>query len=346
MTVDDALLRNELAADFRPMDNKGGGCESNALPGAVDCTDCILEEEACFIGVSQHVAQLKKFVTAQAAQPQLVLLLGESGLHCEQVARAIHQLSGRTSHFFRSVDTRAYNAAALNELLFSPAGLVDSCRGGTIFIDEVSKLPLPLLYRFAILAEGLDQRTHSGGTISGRLILAASESWPNPMAKNEPFADVVGVLQPAVFRLRPLRERSEDIPYLVIYLADRIACRLHKGRHNVSPEALALLAAYDWPGNIDELETVLESVITHTPPPEVSEVLLPSRIRRVKFGQIPEEGINLFQAVADYEQSLIEQALRQAGGKQSAAAQLLGLRPQTLNTKLKRSHDTNLDESG
>ncbi len=345
MTVDDALLRNELAANFRPMEKESGDGESTVLPSAVDCTDCILEEEACFIGVSQHVAQLKEFVTARAAQSQPVLLIGEPGLHYEQVARAIHQVSGKPPHSFCTVDTRAYNAAALNELLFSPAGLVESCRDVTIFIDEVSKFSLSLLYRFAILVEGLDQRTRAGATTGSRLILAASENRPDPYARNESLMDLVGVLQPIVFKLKPLRERSEDIPYLVVYLADRIACRLHKGRHNISSEALAQLAAYDWPGNIDELETVLESVIAHTPPPEISETLLPSRIRGTKFGQIPEEGINLFQAVADYEQGLIAQALRQAGGKQSAAAQLLGLRPQTLNTKLKRSHDTNHDES-
>jgi DNA-binding NtrC family response regulator len=343
MRVDDALLRNGSAADFRATD-KGGG-ESIALPSAVDCTDCILEEEACFIGVSRHVAELKKFVAAQAAQSQPVLLLGEPGLHCEQIARAIHQLSGKPPHTFCAVNTRDYNAAALNELLFSPTGLVESCRSGTIFIDEVSKLSLSLLYRFAILLEGVDQRARSGAATESRLILAASEGWPDSSARNEPFADVAAVLQPAVFRLRPLRERSEDIPYLVIYLADRIACRLHKGRHHIAPEALAMLAAYDWPGNIDELESVLESLIAHTPPPEINEALLPSRIRRTKLAQIPEEGINLFQAVAEYEQGLIAQALRQTGGKQNAAAQLLGLRPQTLNTKLKRSHDANHDES-
>jgi DNA-binding NtrC family response regulator len=346
MEVDDALLRDKLAANFRPLGQASDQSEVTALPSTVDCTDCILEDEACFIGVSQHVAQLKKFVTAQASQPEPVLLLGEVGLRCEQVARATHQLSGKPPHSFHAIDARAYNAAAFNELLFSATGLVESGRDGTIFIDEVSKLSLPLLYRFAILVEGLDQRARSSAATGVRLILAASESGPDPAEKNEPSTNVVAVLQPAVFRLKPLRERSEDIPYLVIYLADRIACRLHKSRHNVPPDAMTLLTTYDWPGNIDELETVLESVIAHTPPPEIIEALLPSRIRRTKFGQIPEEGINLFQAVAEYEQGLIAQALRQTGGKQSAAAQLLGLRPQTLNTKLKRSQDTNLDESG
>jgi DNA-binding NtrC family response regulator len=344
MTVNDDLLRNEAATDFRPLER--AACDSGSnTPCGVDWTDCVLEEEACFIGISYYVSQLKTFVVGQAARQQPVLLFGEQGLRREQVARAIHQLSEKPSHTFRMVDTRSHSETSLYELLFAPGGLVEACQEGTIFIDEAAKLSLPLLYRFALPLEKLQQRAHPGLPVGPRLILALNESGPEQISKGDPFNQVMAVLQPAVFRLRPLRERSEDIPYLVIYLADRIACRLDKGRHNVSPEVMRMLAAYDWEGNIDELETVLESVIAHTPPPEINETLLPARIHQARLRKIPKAGINLFQAVDEYERELIAQALQQAGGKQSAAAQLLGIRPQTLNTKLKRSHDLNLEES-
>jgi DNA-binding NtrC family response regulator len=340
MTVD-ALLPNEPAG-FRPLE--ASNVEPDARSCAVDCTDCTLEEEACFIGISHYVTQLKEFVAGQALRQQPVLLSGEQGLRREQVARIIHQLSGKPPHSFRAVDARLYSEAALYELLCAPGGLVEACQAGTVFIDEAARLPLPLLYRFAVPLEGLQQRAQSGAVAGPRLILATNESGLEQSARNDAFTNVMAVLQPAVFKLRPLRERSEDIPYLVIYLADRIACRLHKGRHNVSPEALAMLTAYDWEGNIDELENVLESLIAHAPPPEIGETLLPARIRRAKLGKIPEEGINLFQAVEEYERELIAQALRRAGGKQITAAKLLGLRPQTLNMKLKRSQDLSFDE--
>jgi DNA-binding NtrC family response regulator len=341
MTVD-ALLPNEPAAGFRPLE--AGKLEPHASSCPVDCTDCTLEEEACFIGISRYVTQLKEFVAVQALRQQTVLLSSEQGLRSEQVARIIHQLSGKSPHTFRAVDASLYSEAALYDLLFSSGGLVEVCQAGTIFIAEAERLSLPLLYRFVVPLEGLQQRAQVGATAGPRLILATNESESERSADSSAFANVVAALQPAMFKLRPLRERSEDIPYLVVYLADRIACRLHKGRHNVSPEALELLTAYDWEGNIDELESVLESVIAHTPPPEISETLLPSRIRRAQLRKIPEEGINLFQVVEGYERELIAQALRQTSGKQIAAAKLLGLRPQTLNMKLKRSQDLSFGE--
>ena len=143
--------------------------------------------------------------------------------------------------------------------------------------------------------------------------------------------------RPCSFRLKPLRERSEDIPDLVNLCAGRLARRLGRGEIVIQREMLESLVAYDWLENFDELEGVLESAIRHAPPLEITEAMLPPRVRFAGFHRIPEEGISLREAVEQFEKSLITAALQQTGGVQTRAAQLLGLRLQTLSMKLKRS---------
>ena len=99
---------------------------------------------------------------------------------------------------------------------------------------------------------------------------------------------------------------------------------------------MKVLAGYEWEGNIDELEAVLESAIASTPPQQIEESLLPERLRYVTRAAIPPSGIDLPKLVDDYERALVEAAMRQTGGNQTRASRLLGLRVQTLNMKLKR----------
>lgn len=100
--------------------------------------------------------------------------------------------------------------------------------------------------------------------------------------------------------------------------------------------AMKMLADYSWEGNIDELESALESAIANTKPQQIDESLLPSRVRYAALKAIPTTGIDLPQMVDDFERNLIETALRQTGNNQTKASALLGLRVQTLNMKLKR----------
>lgn len=312
--------------------------ESNLLPTAVKGSECLLDTEGYFIGISTHLKQLRKFVAAQAASQRPVQLCGEAGLQPQHVARMIHQLSGKPQHSFQVVNAQAYTATALYELFYAPGGLVATCQTGTIFLTEAAELPLSLFYRFAIPAEPQPQQARHHSAAGPRLILAVTEPWTKQTRLRDSFEHPLAALQPAVFKLKPLRERSEDLPYLITYLADRIASRLHKGKHHISTDVMTLLTAYDWGGNLDELESVLESIIAHTPPPEISEALLPARIRQPLRRKIPVQGINLFQVVEAYENELIVQALRQTGDKQNAAAHLLGIKPSTLSNRLKRLH--------
>ncbi len=305
------------------------------------------ESYESFTGVSQNVADLKAFVGAQAAQMHPVLLIGERGLRQEQVARVLHQASAEWSQPFFAVNAHGLSSEALHTLLFGPQGqtgyggqngMIETVKQGTIFINELTSLPLLLQQRFAVYLE--EQRWRErGGQWRQRLIFASEWNPADRTAENRIAYGLVEMLRPFSFTIKPLRERSEDIPYLVKQLVVRITQRLHKGEHEISSGALHALQEYTWAGNLDELEAVLESAINCLPLPHIEEASLPSRIRYARLNSLPPDGVDLPQIVDDFERDLIATALKQCGNSQTKASKLLGLRVQTLNMKLKRYSD-------
>lgn len=295
----------------------------------------------CFIGVSPHITELKEFVSAQAAPSQPVLLAGERGLRQEQIARVLHQASGRRGQPFFAVNARGFDDDALDHLLFGSGGAMEAIKRGTIYINELIELPVLAQQRLAVYIEEQRWRAGSGRTTGPRLVFATADDNAARTAENRLAFGLAEQLRSSSFRLKPLRERNEDIPYLAGHLAARIAIRLGKGVHEITPEAMDLLMLYEWKRNIDELEAVLESAIANTPPPRIDEALLPGRVRHATLRMIPPDGIALPLLVDDYERSIIETALRQTAGNQTKAARLLGLRVQTLNMKLKRFAELN-----
>ena len=292
--------------------------------------------EECLIGASAHVAELREFIRRQAAHQQTVLLIGERGLRQEQLARALHQECARRASPFLAVNARGLSTEALHQLLFGPRGLIENCRGGTIYLNELVNLPQVLQQRFAAYLEDQRWRAQTGDPVCHRLVFATEWRPEELRAENRIAYGLVEMLRPHSFTLKPLRERREDIPHLASYLADRAARRLGKGPHLISPAAMKLLLKYSWEGNIDELEAVLESVVTFMPRARLDEGALPARMRQATRQSIPPGGIDLARAVESFERSFIDRALEQTGGNQTRASRLLGLRVQTLNMKLKR----------
>lgn len=307
-----------------------------------------LDQYECFIGVSTNVADLKQFISVQATHQnaeKATLLIAERGLRQEQVARMLHQASENWAQPFFAVNAHSLDSEALHSLLFGPRGMIETCQEGTIYINELTRLPAILQQRFAAYIEEQRWRGFSGSRNSGSLIgnkngprlIFATECDPNEIkAENRIGYGLVELLKPAGFTIKPLRERSEDIPYLANFLLARIVRRLGKGQHEISSGAMKMLADYSWDGNIDELEAALESAVNNTKPQQIDESLLPSRVRYSALKSIPTTGIDLPQMVDDFERRLIETALRQTGNNQTKASALLGLRVQTLNMKLKR----------
>lgn len=296
------------------------------------------ENYECFAGVSQNIADLKAFIGVQAQQTHPVLLIAERGLRQEQIARVLHQASGQWSQPFFAVNAHGLSSEALHGLLFGPNGMVETVKQGTIYINELTSLPLLLQQRFAVYLE--EQRWRERGSQWRQRLIFASEWNPaDRTAENRIAFGLVEMLRPFSFTVKPLRERSEDIPYLTRQIAARISQRAHKGGHEITPAAMHALQEYHWEGNLDELEAVLESAINCLPPPQVDESVLPSRIRYAQLKSLPPEGVDLPQIVDDFERNLIATALQQCGNSQTKASKLLGLRVQTLNMKLKRYSD-------
>lgn len=300
-----------------------------------------LSQFECFAGVSPNVVSLKEFISVQASQSQPTLLIGERGLRQEQIARVLHQASEHWAQPFYAVNAHSLSSDALHTLLFGPRGVIENCQRGTIFINELTSLPPLLQQRFAAHLE--EQRWHARSGRLGNQRLIFSTAW-NPCeirADNRIAYGLVELLKSTSFVLKPLRERSEDIPYLASHLLEKVVRRLSKGPHEISSSAMKILIEYRWESNIDELEATLESAVMCTPPHDIDETLLPSRVRYATLKAIPTGGIDLHQLVDVYERGIIETALRQTNGNQTRAAVLLGLRVQTLNMKLKRFAEQN-----
>ncbi|MBO0862420.1 MAG: sigma-54-dependent Fis family transcriptional regulator [Chloracidobacterium sp.] len=294
------------------------------------------ENYECFIGVSPNVSDLKRFIGVHASQTHPILLIGERGLRQEQIARVLHQASAQWAQPFFAVNAHGLGAEALHNILFGPQGMVETVRHGTIYINELTSLPPILQQRFAVYLEEQRWRGRDG---SQRLVFASEWNPADRTAENRIAYGLVEMLRQLSFTIKPLRERSEDIPYIANHLVSRIAQRLGKGISVITPEALAVIAGYDWQENLDELESVLESAVNCLPPQQIDESVLPPHIRYAHLKSIPPDGIDLPQIVDDFERNLIATALDQSGGSQTKASKLLGLRVQTLNMKLKRYTD-------
>lgn len=318
---------------------------SHALPSLVEAPQVLPQDYECFIGVSTHVAELKEFISVRASQPQPTLLVGERGLRQELIARALHESSKQRRQPFFSVNAHGLSHDALHSLLFGPHGVIETCPRGTIYVNDLTTLSLLLQQRFAVYLEEQRWRTSSTAQSHQRLIFSTEWKPVELNAENRLAYGLIEQLRHSSFVLKPLRQRTEDIPYLIEHLAKRIAQRLNKGTHTITATAAKLLTEYRWERNIDELEAVLESAISCSPPLKIDESLLPTHLRHATLEYIPPDGIDLPQMVDDYERTLIETALKQTGGVQTRAAQLLGLRAQTLNMKLKRFPDLRVKES-
>jgi DNA-binding NtrC family response regulator len=300
-----------------------------------------LEQFDCFIGVSPHLTELREFISVQAAALQPVLLIGERGLRPEQIARALHLASEHRDQPFFAINARALGEDALHQLLFGPRSMLENMRRGSIYVNELTGLPSLVQQRFAAYIEEQRWGARSGRKPAQRLIFATEYNQASRNAENRLAYGLIEQLRASSFLLKPLRERSEDIPYLINHLASRVAKRLSKEERKITNEAMRTLAEYSWERNIDEMESALESMLANAPPPEIDENLLPERVRYASLRTIPPTGIDLSAVVDDYERSLIETALRQTAGNQTKAGRLLGLRVQTLNMKLKRFAELN-----
>jgi PAS domain S-box-containing protein len=303
------------------------------------------------VGASNALRAVLSDVSKVAPTDSTVLITGETGTGKELIARAVHKRSQRSSRPFVSVNCAAIPRDLIASELFGHEkgaftgamqrrlGRFELAEGGTIFLDEIGDLPAETqIALLRVLQEREFERI--GGTVSirtdVRLIAATNRDLQAAMAENTFRSDLFYRLNVFPIKVPPLRERREDIPLLIAYFIDRYARKAGKRIRNVNKKSLELLQSYPWPGNIRELQSVIERsvIVCETENFSVDE----SWISRAPLASEPEGRPELSRRLAAQEKEMIEAALRESGGRvsgPSGAAVKLGIPGSTLDTKIR-----------
>jgi two-component system response regulator PilR (NtrC family) len=258
------------------------------------------------------------------------------------VARSIHAEGDRSEHRFVALNCAAIPENLLESELFghvkgaftgafqNKAGLFELADGGTLFLDEIGELTLPIQVK---LLRAIQEKTFRrvGGTVDGhvdvRIVAATNRRLEEEVAAGRFREDLFYRVNVIEIPLPPLRERVDDIPLLVAHFTEKYGRELGKEVDGFSEEATACLLAYPFPGNVRELENVVERATALSRDRTIGiEALPPSLLAPTARGpvsQIPRDGIDLESTVNEFERTLLAEALRMSGGVKKKAAQLL-----------------------
>jgi two-component system response regulator PilR (NtrC family) len=286
-----------------------------------------------------------------------VLISGESGTGKEVVARALHFSGARFEQPFVPVNCGALPEHLMESELFGHVkgaftgathdkdGLLLTANRGTVFLDEIGELPLPLQVK---LLRALQERSIRpvGASheipVDIRVVAATNLDLAEQVAQGQFRTDLYYRLNVITIAIPPLRDRREDIPLLVEHLLARLAAEYGTAVKQVSADAMRLLLSHDYPGNVRELSNILERASTLTTSEEIDVGDLPPEVSSQRAAPhpldftLPEEGIDLDQALEKMERSLIDQALERTKGVRTKAAELLGVSFRSLRYRLKK----------
>jgi DNA-binding NtrC family response regulator len=310
-------------------------------------------ESGGLVGGSPAFQRIVRAVGEVAEQRTTVLITGESGTGKEIVARAIHANSPRRGRPFVAVNCAAIPEALLESEFFghikgsftgalaNRVGRFAQAEGGTLFLDEVGDMPLALQ---AKILRVLQERSYEpvGATTPRatdvRIIAATNRDLNARVAEGTFREDLYYRLAVFPIHLPPLRERAEDIPLFLDRFVEQLAPTLGKRGIRFSADAVARLAGYRWPGNIRELQNCVERSLISAHGAVIEADDLPSYISTAPAAPPATAGFptDLDAEVAEYERRRIVEALRQAGGVQVRAAELLGINERSLWHRLKK----------
>jgi formate hydrogenlyase transcriptional activator len=303
------------------------------------------------VGTSAPLQTVLSRISKVAPTDSSVLITGETGTGKELVARAIHRRSRRSLRTFVSVNCAAVSRDLIASELFGHEkgaftgaiqrrlGRFELAEGGTIFLDEVGELPAETqIALLRVLQEHEFERVGGTGSIrtNVRVIAATNRDLEGAIAAGMFRSDLFYRLNVFPIEMPPLRERREDIPVLVEYFIDRYARKAGKSFQAVNKKSLDLLQSYPWPGNIRELQNVIERsvIVCETESFSVDESWLSGQPRASE----PKGQLELSQKLAAQEKAIIEAALRESRGRvygPSGAAAKLGLPRSTLESKIR-----------
>ena len=301
------------------------------------------------IGSSLRFQDVLQGIDAVASVDCTVLLRGETGTGKEVVARAIHEGSQRRLNRFVALNCAAVPAALLESELFGhergaftgaltqTTGRFQAADHGTLFLDEIGDLPLELQPKLLrVLQEREFERLGSGRTqqVDVRVIAATNQDLQRMVQEGKFRADLYYRLHVFPLSVPPLRERREDIPLLTRYFVQKHAQRMGRGIDTIPSSALEALMRYDWPGNIRELQNVLER----------SVILTSGNTLRVAMPDVTDTGtktaLNRHSKTSESSErqrivKALEDARGQVGGSDGAAARL-GLKRTTLQSRMRK----------
>ena len=310
------------------------------------------------IGRSRKMKQVFDLIMQAAPSRSTMLITGESGTGKELAARAIHSNSSRSDRAFVTVNSGNLPSDLLESTLFGHVkgaftgavypkkGLCDLADKGTIFFDEIGNIPLETQAKLLrVMQEREFMRLGGMETIKVdvRIVAATNCDLRQMVADGRFREDLFYRLHVINLSLPPLRERKEDIPVLARHFLVKCGDENRKAGLELTGEALDLLMDYDWPGNVRELENVIERAVVLTSGPRIDAGLIPEHVRSSPVFHIPRfvvppEGISFKDVITNVEKRLIESTLDASGGVQKRAAELLHIKPTTLNEMIKR-HD-------
>jgi two-component system response regulator AtoC len=309
--------------------------------------------ERPIVAASANMMAVLELIERAAEFKTTVLLTGESGTGKEVLARALHAQSTRRSQAFVAVNCGAIPEALLESELFGHAkgaftgadrarrGLFVEADGGTIFLDEIGELPLPLQVKLLRVLQEEEVRPvgeSKSRAVDARVIAATSRDLSREVAEGRFREDLFYRLDVVRVTVPPLRERREDIPLLVDHFLASFRASLGKSVRSVADDALAKLVAYAWPGNVRELENVIERAMILTNDERITLRELPENVRgdaAVVSPQARAGDYSLAAARRRFETDWIREALEAAKGNRTHAARLLGISHRALLYKLK-----------
>jgi transcriptional regulator with GAF, ATPase, and Fis domain len=306
------------------------------------------------VGSSAALQRVLSLIAKVAPTDATVLVTGETGTGKELVARAIHRRSHRSSRAFVCVNCAAVPRDLIASELFGHEkgsftgalqrrlGRFELAEGGTIFLDEVGELPLGTqIALLRVLQEHEFERV--GGTRSirtnVRVIAATNRNLQVAIQAGTFRSDLFYRLNVFPIDMPPLRERREDIPVLVEYFVDHCARKVGKNIQGITKESLDLLRSYPWPGNIRELQNVIERsvIMCETENFSVDKTWL-AWLAQQQLANEPKIPLDLPEKLTAQEKEMIEAALRESGGRvfgPSGAATKLGIARSTLESKIR-----------
>jgi two-component system response regulator PilR (NtrC family) len=304
------------------------------------------------VGISPNLEKLKHTIRTVASTQSTILVYGESGTGKELVARAVHTCSPRATEGFVSVNCGAFPETLLESELFgyvkgaftganqNKRGLFEVADQGTIFLDEISEMTMPMQVK---LLRVLQERTVRpvGGTseiaVDVRVIAATNRDLDKQVADGTFREDLYYRLSVIPIRVPALRERREDIPLLTHHFLKKYSPAAGKSIHSVHQASLDALCGYDWPGNVRQLENTIERAVALESGSELRVELPAERAKAravaagaetpfsIPSGSVLPEGVNMEHYVAQIERSLLLASLGQTHGVQVKAAEVLGI---------------------